>query len=341
MQIKAELLAASLRKNSLPLVWISGDEPLLVQEACDTVRQFAREQDFTEREVLDAGKGFDWTRLLAAGNSLSLFAERKLVDLRLAGPKLEEDGRNALMRYLEAPNPDNLLLLTTGKVEKASQSTKWFKALEAHALFCQIWPVTEQELPRWIGQRLHKLGMQADEEVLQLLADKVEGNLLAANQEVQKLRILSPGDKLDAAMVLEAVSDSSRFNGFALTEACLSGNTERALKVLQHLEAEGGEVLAILGVLCSQIRALAAMQDDLASGQNINAVLQNHRVWNKRSQMVRRSLQEHNSASLQALLARARRVDQSAKRLLDLRPWDELADLVLKFSDPRMLAGVI
>lgn len=341
MQIKAEQLAASLRKNSLPLIWISGDEPLLVQEACDTVRQFAREQGFAEREVLDAGKGFDWTRLLAAGNDMSLFAEHKLLDLRLADGKLDEEGRSALLRYLENPNPDNLLLLTTDKVEKASQSTKWFKALEARALFCQIWPVQESELPQWIGQRLHKLGMQADDEVLQLLADKVEGNLLAANQEVQKLRILSPGDKLDAATVLETVSDSSRFDVYTLAEACLAGNSARALKILQHLQAEGGEVLALLGALCGQIRSLAAMQEDLANGHHINAVLQNHRVWNKRTQMVRHALQQHNSASLQALLARARRVDQSAKRLLDLRPWDEITDLVLKFSDPRMLAGVI
>lgn len=341
MQIKPEQLPQALAKQAVPLVWIAGDEPLLVQEACDAVRHFAREQGFGERQVLDAAKGFDWNILLAAGSDLSLFAERKLIDLRIGTPRLEEDARTAILAYLENPNPDNLLLLTTARVDKQSQSTKWFKSLEQHALFCPVWPVAERELPGWIGQRLQRLGMSAESEALQLLADRVEGNLLAAAQEVEKLRIVASSDRLDTATVLDAVADSSRFTVFALTDACLAGNTERALKVLQHLQAEGEEALFILNMLCREIRALAAMLDDLAAGQNINAVLQNHRVWSNRSAMVRRALQLHDPDSLQGLLERARRVDQSVKGLLELRPWDELAGLVTRFSDPRLLVGVV
>ena len=341
MQIKPEHLTQALKKHALPLVWIAGDDPLLVQEACDGVRRFAREQGFGEREVLDAAKGFDWNRLLAAGNDLSLFAERKLIDLRIGTPKLEEDARTALLAYLENPNPDNLLLLTTARVDKQSQSTKWFKALEQHALFCPVWPVSERDLPAWIGGRLQALGLSADDEALQLLADRVEGNLLAAAQEVEKLRIVANGERLDTTTVLDAVADSSRFTVFALTDACLAGNTERALKVLQHLQAEGEQVLAVLNMLCREIRALSAMLDDLAAGQHVNAVLQNHRVWSNRSAMVRRALQLHDHRSLQGLLARARRVDQAVKGLGDDAPWDALTGLVVKFSDPRLLVGVI
>lgn len=341
MQIKAEQLAQRLKQNQLPLVWISGDDPLLVQEACDSVRELARSQGFGEREILEAGNGFDWNQLLASGNDLSLFAERKLIDLRLRTAKVEEDARSALLDYLQNPNPDNLLLLTTGKIDKASQSTKWFRSLEEKALFCAIWPPTEAQLPQWIRGRLQKLGMDADQEALQLLAEKVEGNLLAAAQEVEKLRILSSRDQLDARTVLQVVADSSRFNGFALTDACLAGNSERALKILSHLEAEGEECLGLTFMICRELRALSAMLVDLEAGHNLNGVLQNHRVWSNRTQMVTGALRRHSQQSLLQLLERARRVDQAVKGLLDLRPWNELAGLVLGFSNPRLLVGVI
>lgn len=341
MQIKAEQLSKALEQNKQPLIWISGDEPLLVQEACDQVRSYARAQGFSEREVLDVGANFNWSLLLAAGADLSLFAERKLIDLRLNQSKVDEDARTALAAYLTNPNPDNLLLLTTGKIDKASQNTKWFKTLESQSLFCPIWPVPEQQLPGWIKQRLQLLGMSADQETLQLLADKVEGNLLAAAQEVEKLRILSNSDKLDVNTVLSAVSDSARFDVFALTDACLAGNTERALKVLDHLQAEGEQCLFILAMLCKEIRSLSAMLSDIADGHNMHGVMQSHRVWSNRTQMVTHALEQHSQNSLLRLLDRARKVDQSVKGLLNIKPWDELAALVLGFSNSRLLVGVV
>src|SRR5687768_15566637 len=152
MIIKLEQLSSRLKQGQHALVWISGDEALLVQEACDVVREFARNQGFGEREVMEAGANFNWSQLLTASNSLSLFAERKLIDLRLHTAKLEEDARSTLDAYLVNPNPDYLLLLTTAKIDKASQATKWFKTLESKALFCQIWPISEQHLPQWIKQ---------------------------------------------------------------------------------------------------------------------------------------------------------------------------------------------
>jgi DNA polymerase III subunit delta len=341
MQIKSEQLVQRLQQNTLPIIWISGDDPLLVQEACDTVRQFAKAQGFGERHIMDAGKGFDWNLLLASANELSLFAERKLIDLRIGQARLEEDARTALMGYLENPNPDNLLLLTTAKIDKQAQGTKWFKALEAQCLFCPLWPVSERELPGWIRQRLQKLGLGADNDAVQVLADKIEGNLLAAAQEIEKLRILVAGDHLDVATVLEAVQDSSRYGIFSLTDACLAGNAERALKILQHLEAEGEDCLFIVNMLCRELRSLSAMRGELDSGHNINGVLQNHRVWSSRSQIVTRALQLHDQKSMLDLLDRARKVDQAVKGLLNLKPWDEVTDLVLGFSNPRLLVRMV
>jgi DNA polymerase-3 subunit delta len=341
MIIKPEQLSSRLKQGTHAMVWISGDESLLVQEACDTVRAFARNDGYGEREVMDAGANFNWSQLLTMGNSLSLFAERKLIDLRLNTAKVEEEARSALESYLANPNPDYLLLLTTAKIDKASQSTKWFKALESKALFCQVWPITEQQLPQWIKQRLAQHGLTADRDALQLLADRVEGNLLAAAQEIEKLLLQTSATHLDARTIMAAVADSSRYNVFDLTEACVAGNSSRALKVLANLQAEGEECLMLLNMLCKEIRSLASMLDDIAQGQNIHAVMQNHRVWNTRTQMVSAALHRHSQATLQGLLAKARIVDQSVKGLLDNKPWDELASLVLGLSNARLLVGMV
>src|SRR5688572_1918202 len=328
MIIKLEQLSSRLKQGSHSLVWISGDESLLVQEACDAVREFARNNGYGEREVMDAGANFNWSQLVTAGNSLSLFAERKLIDLRLNTAKLEEEARSALEGYLVNPNPDYLLLLTTTKIDKTSQSTKWFKSLESKALFCQIWPIPEQQLPQWIKQRLSQHGLTADNDALQLLADRVEGNLLAAAQEIEKLLLQTTARHLDVQTIMTAVADSSRFNVFDLTEACLAGNSSRALKILANLQTEGEECLMLVNMLCREIRSLANMLDEIDSGQNIHAVMQNHRVWNNRTQIVSSALQKHSQGTLQILLDKARIVDQSVKGLLDHKPWDELATLV-------------
>lgn len=341
MQVKSEQLITTLRRQLPPLVWLSGDETLLVQEAGDAVRKLAGTEGFSEREVFEAGAGFDWNRLLGAGNALSLFAERKLIELRLPGNKVDEATRTALGQYLDHPNPDNLLLLTSGRLDKASQSTKWFKALESKGVFCQLWPISEQQLPAWIGQRLAERGITAEREALQLLAARVEGNLLAAAQEVDKLHMLLNIDQLTAEQVQESVADNARFSVYALVDSCLGGNGTRALKILSHLRGEGEQPLAVLNLLCREIRTLAAMQADLEQGQPLAAVLQAHRVWSNRTALVSRALKAHRQSSLLALLERARRIDQSVKGVLTLDEWDELGDLVLRFSDPRLLVGVI
>jgi len=339
MQVKPDQLSQRLKQQAAPLVWISGDETLLVQEACDQVRKFARDNGYSEREVIDAGAGYDWNNLLLSNNSLSLFAERKLIDLRPA--KFDEACRTTLLAYLDNPNPDNLLLLTTGKIEKAAQSSKWFASLDSKALFCQIWEVKVEELPRWIEQRLKGRGLTIEREALDVLTDRVEGNLLAAAQEIEKLQVLATGTTITAANVVEQVADNSRFTVFALTDACLGGNTERALKILQHLEAEGDEPLALLGMLTRELRNLSGMLADMAQGRSARDVVAAYRVWGNRVQLTERALQVHNQRSVQALLDRARVVDQTVKGLMDRRPWDELAALVLQFSNPRLLPALL
>ena len=333
MQVKPEQLGAALAKNLPPLIWVSGDETLLVQEACDEVREFARNNHFGEREILDAGPAFNWNALLQSASNLSLFAEKKLMDLRLASPKLDNEAKEALREYANNPGEDNLLLITSARVEKAATSTKWFKAIESAGLFIQVWPINIQQLPQWIQRRMQHHGLSADPDALALLAERVEGNLLAAAQEVEKLAVLYEGQRLNPDMVMRAVADSSRFSIYTLIDAALAGNAARALNILYHLRAEGGEALHILNQLCKELRALTRMRAKVEQGQNLNGVMQTERVWKNRTQIVGTALKNHNVRKLEEMLKNARVVDQSVKGVLKNNAWDELADLLLRLAN--------
>lgn len=332
MQVKPEQLISILEKQRLPAVWVAGDEPLLSQECCDSVRQFARQQGFTERQVMHAGADFNWSDLLQSASSLSLFAEQKLIDLRLTSAKLDPDGKQALSHYVANPPDDTLLLISSPRVEKASQNTKWFKAIEGPLAFVQIWPVKPEELPRWLGRRLQARGLQADNEALALLAERVEGNLLAAIQEVEKLTILSESGQVDSKLIARSVADSARYNVFGLLEACLAGHAARALRMLAHLQAEGAEPLMIVNILSQELRQLSVMRQAVDTGQNINGVLQQQRIWFNRKQAVSQALQRLTLQELSALLSIAWEVDQSVKGMALGNPWNSLADICLRMA---------
>ena len=337
MLVKPEQLLSQLSKQQQQLpavIWICGDETLLVQEACDGVRRFAREQGFTEREVHDANAQFNWNILLEAASSLSLFADRKIIDLRLHSPKLDNEAKAALQAYVEDPGEDNLLLITSGKVEKATLSTKWFKAIESRGMVVQVWPVNAQQLPGWVAQRMKQAGLSADRDCIDIICHRVEGNLLAAAQEIDKLAVLAGDRHLTRDIVARAVADSSRFNVFVLTDASLAGHSGKALNILNHLRAEGEDPLKILYFLTREIRSLLRMQAKIREGQNINGVMQAERVWQNRMPMVGAALRNHSMASLERLLLDARLVDQSVKGLMKRKPWDELTGMVMKLSNP-------
>lgn len=340
MIVKQEQLASRLQPKLPSLVWISGDETLLVQETCDMVRQTAREQGFTEREVYDANAQFDWNILLESINSLSLFAERKIIDLRLHSPKLDNDAKKALQEFVSNPGEDNFLMVTSGKIEKPTLSTKWFKSIESGGIVVQVWPINAQQLPNWVGQRMQKAGLKADRGAVDIICQRVEGNLLAAAQEIDKLAILAGDRELTAEIVARAVADNARFNVFALTDASLAGQAGKALNILNHLRSEGDDPLKILFFLTREIRALLRMQESMNRGQNINGVMQAERVWNNRTAIVGHALRHHSSHSLEELLVKARKVDQSVKGILQLKPWDEITDIVLGLAGTPAVATV-
>ena len=340
MKIKPEQLARSLGKQTPALIWLAGDEPLLMQEAADLVREHCRKQDFSEREVFAVDRSFNWELFQQAGGNLSLFGERKLIELRLSSVKLEDVSKKALQSYLDQASPDSVVLLSSPRLEKQTLNTKWFKAIEAESLLVQIWPVNRDGLAEWLQQRLLREQLSADNEALQILMDRVEGNLLAAVQEIEKLKLLShsaSGEQvhLDGNTVMQLVADSSRYTSFSAIDAALLGDTARAQKILSGLKAEGVAPQAILGALLKELRQLQAMVRKKEQGQGINAILQAARVWFNRKQAISASLRRLDSQQIWGLLEQARRVDLAGKGMNAANAWDELSLLFIGLAGVR------
>ncbi|MEP5763197.1 MAG: DNA polymerase III subunit delta [Halieaceae bacterium] len=332
MRLRPEQLQAQLQKQLLPVYLVTGDEPLLVQEACDAIRARCREAGCSDREVIHVDGRFNWDNLLASSAEMSLFADSKLIELRIPSGKPGANGSKALLAYLERPVADDILLIVAGKIDKQSTKSKWFKALDKAGAVVQVWPVDARELPRWMQQRLQQAGLKIDKEALQLLCERVEGNLLAAVQEIEKLRLLCPGDHITVEAVSESVADNARYNLFALVDRAQQGDAAGALKMLQGLRAEGTETTVVLWALSREIRLLYQCQTDISRGQSQQQALRAQRVWDKRLPIVGAGLARHPLNDLAELLHRANLADQSIKGLNAGQPWDHLSGLVLDLA---------
>lgn len=340
MKLKPEQLARTLKGNDLPLYWLSGDEPLLMQEAADSIRSHHREKGFAEREVFNIDKSFDWEQFAQSTGNLSLFSEKKIIELRLSTAKLDDSGKKAIQHYLEDINPDYLILISGPKLDAATLKTKWFSEIESRGALVQIWPINRENLSPWLEQRLIRDGIQADAEAIHLLVDKVEGNLLAAMQEIEKLKLLAgPSNEdsihLDAKTVMQVVADSSRYNVYQLVDSALLGDVARTQKMLAGLKNEGIFPLIILAAICRELRSLLPMLEKRQQGQGVNAIIQSARVWFNRKQAVSAALTRMEPELVWTLLDHCRLVDQSIKGLSKTNPWDELSLILLELSGAR------
>ena len=337
MNLRSEQLEAHLAKTLAPLYVVHGDEPLLALEAADALRAAARRQGCEERELLFAERGFDWGALTAAGASLSLFGTRKLVELRIPSGKPGADGAAVISRYCSDLNPECVTLVALPRLDRTAQASGWFGALAGAGVVVDIWPVDRARLPEWIGARMAKGGRRASREVLEYLADRVEGNLLAAHQEVQKLALLLPPGELDAEAVREAVANVARYDVAQLGEALLRGDLARYVRVLEGLRGEGEAPTYVLWQLAEELRALARIHAGLAAGRAQDALFRENRVWRNKEALVRGALKRLSHASVEAGLVRAAAIDRSIKGLDRFRgrgnPWDEFLKLGLSLTN--------
>jgi DNA polymerase-3 subunit delta len=332
VRLRPDQIQSQLEQQLAPVFLISGDEPFQLEQVSHAIRERAEALGHRDREVMHVDRGFDWQQLSAAADTLSLFAEKRLLELRLPTGKPGEAGGKALIRYCDNPPADTVLLIVAGKLERAQQNTKWFKALEQVGVVVQVWPVEAARLPAWISQRMQLRDMQPTPEALAMLADRVEGNLLAADQELEKLRLLTGGGTVDAEQVAAAVSDSARFDVFSLVDTALLGETERAVRILYGLRSEGVEPVLVLWALAREIRSLTGMSRALQQGEAMGQVLGQYRVWDKRKRPVQAALKRYPLNRWQGLLWQVGEIERVIKGQAAGKPWDELLQLSLKIA---------
>lgn len=341
MKLNSAQLGKQLQGNLAAIYVVSGDEPLLCQETADAIRGAARSKGFSERQVFHCDASFDWNLLYEAGASLSLFAEQRLIELRIAGGKPGDKGASALLDYLARPAEDTVLLISLPKLDGSAQKTKWAKALIEHpdSLFIQLWPVESSQLPQWIRHRLAQAGLNASQEAVELIADRVEGNLLAAAQEIEKLKLLTDGQPIDVAYVLAAVADSARFDVFGLVEACLNGNAVHALRMLEGLRGEGEEPLFICSMLARELRLLSGLALQISQGVPADRAFAAARppVWDKRKPLLGKALQRLAYKNFSSMLRDAQQIDAQIKGQAAGDPWNSLARLCLQLAGQRLL----
>ena len=329
MRIHPDRLHEHLTADLAVAYLVSGDEPLQLSECCDQIRQAARQSGYTTREVLEASGGFDWQQLSAEASAYSLFAEKKIIDLRIPGGKPGADGSRALCAYCDDPPSDTLLLVTLPKVDRQQQNSKWFKALDRVGVTTQVWPIEPSRLPRWIEQRLTEAGIRPSREAVRMLADRVEGNLLAARQEIDKLLLLHGQGPLDAEQLADAVADSARYDVFELVDSALRGDAGRILHILDGLRGEGVAPPVVLWALHREIHTLAAISADVAKGLSAERAIDRARVFSKRTGLVRQGLGRLQTTQWLALLDLCHQADAAIKGVGAEQPWLLLEEITL------------
>src|SRR3954469_4355256 len=290
MQLRIDALDAHLSKPLAPLYVITSDEHLLALEAADKIRKTARAQGFCEREVLTVERSFKWGELLAANQSQSLFGDKKLIELRIPTGKPGKDGGQALQEYAASLSPDNVTLITLPKLDWQTQKAAWVGALQQAGVFIDIPLVERTQLPAWIGARLAAQQQSADRQSLEFIADRVEGNLLAAYQEIQKLALLYPPGKLDFEAIHDAVLNVARYDVFKLNEAMLAGDATRLVRMIEGLKGEGEALPLVLWAMAEEIRTLLKLKSGAAQGRPIGALLKEYRIWGPRERLMEPAL---------------------------------------------------
>jgi len=343
MQVRADQLAAHLQKGLRPLYTVWGDEPLLAQEAGDAIRAAARAAGCGERQVHTvAGQHFDWSGLLGASMAMSLFSARQMIEVRIPSGKPGKDGSAALQRYCEliesSQSDDVVTLVQLPRLDRAQQSSAWFTALDSAGVTIRVDPIDRQALPQWIAQRLaaqrqRVQGGEAGQHTLAFFADRIEGNLLAAHQEIQKLGLLYPAGELGFEQVESAVLNVARYDVFKLGEAVLAGQVARSLRMLDGLRAEGEAAVLVHWTLTEDIRGLKRVKEALAAGKPLPMALREARAWGAKERLFERVVPLLSDATVAQLLEAAQVCDGLVKGLKHpdwpLDPWDGLKRLAL------------
>lgn len=328
MKLRQDQLSAHLAKTLAPCYLISGDDPLLIMEACDEIRAAAKHAGIEERELFHAEAGFEWRQLREEASAMSLFASRRLLELRIPNGKPSDKGET-VKELAEHPSPDNILLIICPRLDAKTQKTAWYKAIEKHGVVVPIWPIERNQYPGWLKRRLQMAGLRADPAAVSALAHQTEGNLLAAAQEIEKLKMLGEST-ITEDVIMQSAGDSSRFDAFGLADACLMGKLIESTRMLNHLKSEGHEPIMVLGALTRKIRQLIALKP-CEGAQALSEGFRSQGVWPRQQGPYKAALQRLSMKELHHALKTASEADLAAKGNGE-DPWLKLNQLVLLLS---------
>ena len=332
MRLKSEQLNGAI-KNLAAVYFVTGEEPLQLDEVTDVIRKAAKKADYNTREVFPVEAGFEWNELSLAANSLSIFAEKKLIELRMSSSKPGPEGAKVLVNYCQRLPDDTILLITAPKLDKASLKTKWFQSIEQAGVVVQVWPLDGVKLIQWLQRRIQKRGLRIEPDGIKVLAARIEGNLLAAAQEIEKLYVLYGQQSISKQAVENVVTDSARFDVFKLTDCVLSGRVNRAIKILNGLKAEGVAAPVVLWALAREVRMLLGIKTAISQGENKELVFKNYRLWDKRKQLVNAVLPHMDIKDLQQVLLFSAKADRQIKGRETGDYWETLFSLCLLFPN--------
>ncbi|HSG88662.1 MAG TPA: DNA polymerase III subunit delta [Pseudomonadales bacterium] len=335
---RPEDLDEALAGGLAPVYLITGDEPLLVQEAADSVRAAARTAGIDEREVFHVEGNFDWQEMLQSAGSMSLFSSRRLLELRCKSASLGKEGAAAVTDWANAASGDDVLMILMPRIDARSQKAKWYTTLEKTGVVLPVWPVALDEMGRWLATRLRRAGVRVDDEGMDLLVARLEGNLLAAAQMVTRLSLSGPQSGHEGAWtagdLLEVLDDDSRYTPFELADRMLAGDAEHAHRILRTLRAEGSEPLALVAVLARDMRLLRTLRA-AHEIDRLGVEMKAQRVFQRRQGLVKQAVTRLPMALLDGALRDLAIIDQSVKGLLPIDPWDELDRLILRVAGKR------
>lgn len=334
MNVYPDTLAKALQQNIAPVYMITGDEPLQMMEAADQIRQACRQAGFTnsERFQVDNARSFDWQGLAMSGNTMSLFGDKKVVNLHLPNGKPGTEGAATLRSWCEAPPPDTVLLITGGRPEGRFQNSAWFKAIDKAGVTMQVWPLAHDKTEQWIRKRLADARISADDMAVALLLDRVEGNLLAAKQEIEKLAILYTDKVIGPQQVLASVTDSSRYTILDLVEAALDSEPDRAIKVLDSLQAAGDAPVLICWHLSSEVRKIHTVFSRVDAGESTTSAMMRSGIWKNRQRQVGQVMKSRSRVFWLRALSDSSALDRLSKGMADGDLWIEIAAFVVRLS---------
>lgn len=329
MQLRPDQLAKHLDGKILPIYWLHGDEILITQECQTLIRQACVSQGITERDVyhVENAKQFNWDELDNANASMSLFGDRKVIELRINGNSVGDAGSKAIQAYANNANPDNVLLVTSAKLEKAQLNSKWFKAIQNSGATIQIWDVRPDDLPAWIHARAGKNNLHLSKDVCELMANRAQGNLLAAAQEIDKL-VMAGHTEIDLATADGIIADSARFSVFTMTDAALMGD-KKCLYVLDHLRAEGNEIVPITSWVAREIRVCLELGELLEKGQSLDGAMNTLRLWQTKKPIYLSYTRRINVRKSMRLLQQCKEIDHMSKGMAHGDAWVAMSRLLL------------